>query len=200
MLGATVLKEPQDGSLSLNVAGRDDPGRAALCAQIAACADGDRGAFRDLYAATSSKVFGIVCMVLKDRAIAEEVTQDVYLQLWRAAARFDNSAGHPLAWIASVARNKAIDRLRADRSRGFVAFSDDVPDIADSQSGEATRVDRMSVTKALKDLRPEYRDILLLAYFQGYTHGEVAEAMDIPVGTAKTWLRRGLAALREALE
>lgn len=173
---------------------------ASLAAMLTACASDDRKAFRDLYAATASKVFGIVCMVIYDRAVAEEVTQEVYLQIWRRAKTFDPATGHPMAWIASIARNKAIDRLRADRSRGFVAFSNEVPEIADHRNGQDARAEVLAIQKGLAQLRPEYRDILLLAYFQGYTQEEAATALGIPVGTAKTWLKRGLTALREAME
>lgn len=173
---------------------------ARLTALLCACGEGDRAAFRALYEKTSPKVFGIVCLVVRDRTVAEEVTQDVYVQIWTSAARYRPETGSALAWIAAIARNKAIDRLRADRARGFVAFTDEVPDIAGPGDLAELSIDAGRVREIMAGLRPDYRRALLLAYFQGYTSAELAERLGIPVGTAKSWLRRGLAALREALQ
>lgn len=163
------------------------------------CASGDRTAFRAFYDETSAKIFGLLITMLRNQSHAEEVMQEVYLQVWRAAKRFDAGAGHPMAWLTAMARNKAVDRLRADRTRGFVAFTDTVPDAADLVPLDAG-TDRMALGKVMQDLRPEYRQVLVLTYFYGFTHEELGKALDIPVGTAKTWLRRGLSALKEALE
>ena len=137
---------------------------------------------------------------MRDNGLAEEVAQEVYVTIWKRAASFDAARGNPLAWMAAIARNRAIDRLRAERARGFVAFTDQVPDVPDDSQDGFVTVEALAVRRALKDLRPEFRRAVMLSYFQGYTHTELAAVMDVPVGTAKSWVRRGLAALKEALE
>lgn len=165
---------------------------------IILCGGGDRDAFRELYELTSKRVFGILVAVLRDRLAAEEVAQEVYVQIWRQAETYKKELGSPLGWIATIARSRGIDRLRADRARGFVQFSDDVPDIADEKNISSPS-EEMLLTRALSELRPEYRKVILLSYFRGYTHVELAEILDLPIGTVKSWMKRGLAELRKAM-
>lgn len=173
--------------------------RARLLELIDACGAGNRPAFRRLYDLTSHRVFGIVLAVLRNRAAAEEVAQEVYVQIWRTAGSFKTEQANPMGWISSIARNRAIDRLRSDRSRGFVQFSDEVPDIADDNVTTDGPLDTLVLTRALSKLRPEYRKIILLSYFRGYTQSELSELLDLPLGTVKSWMKRGLAELRETL-
>ena len=182
-------------------AGRHGPVelREKLSGLICNCAEGDRAAFRRVYDLTSHRVFGIVLAVLQNRATAEEVAQEVYVQIWRQSARFDPQGANPVGWISSIARNRAIDRLRADRARGFVQFSDEVPDVADDRLSADAPLDTIVLTRALQGLRPEYRKIILLSYFRGYTQSELSDLLDLPLGTVKSWMKRGLAELREAL-
>ncbi len=163
------------------------------------CADGDRAAFRRFYDVSSRYVFGVVLGILRDREIASEVAQETYVRIWKRAGHFQADCGNPLSWIGSIARNCAIDRLRSERARGFVQFSDEVPDISGDPDPAGTTLDTMVIRKLLGELRPEYRQALLLCYFQGYTYIELASVMDVPVGTAKSWVRRGIAALKEAM-
>ncbi len=174
--------------------------RERLLDLISECAEGNRAAFRRFYDLTSHRVFGIVLAVLQNRAAAEEVAQEVYVQVWRQSGRFSHENANPLGWISSIARNRAIDRLRADRTRGFVRFSDDVPDIADDRLDGDAPLDTLVLTRALAGLRPEYRKIILLSYYRGYTHSELSDLLDLPLGTVKSWMKRGLADLREALK
>lgn len=163
------------------------------------CAAGDRIAFRRFYDVSSRYVFGVVLGILRDREIASEVAQETYVRIWKRAGHFRADCGNPLSWIGSIARNCAIDRLRSERARGFVQFSDEVPDIGGDPDPAGTTLDTLVIRKLLDELRPEYRQALLLCYFQGYTYIELASVMDIPVGTAKSWVRRGIAALKEAM-
>jgi len=174
--------------------------RRRIAKLIGACGDGDRAAFRQLYELSSRFVFGIVIAVLRDQESAAEIAQEVYVSIWQRAESFDAKKGNPLAWMAAIARNRAIDRLRADRARGFVTVTDELPELASNDMPAGLMVEAMALRRALDDLRPEFRQALLLSYFQGYTHTELAGALDVPVGTAKSWVRRGLAALKEALE
>jgi RNA polymerase sigma-70 factor (ECF subfamily) len=174
--------------------------RWRVAGALARAAADDRSAFRDLYALTSRLVFGIVLAIVRKREIAEEVTQDAYLCIWRRAASYDPAKGNPLAWIAAIARNRAIDRLRAEQTRGFVTADDELPEIDDGIDHAGRTVESMTVRRLLAGLRPEHRQALLLAYFRGYTNTELAAVLGVPVGTVKSWLRRGLIALKEALE
>lgn len=174
--------------------------RRRLAGLIEAASEGDRAAFRRLYDLSARFVFGIVLAVLRDGGLADDVAQEVYVTIWKRAGSFDANRGNPLAWMAAIARNRAIDRLRAERARGFVAFTDQVPDVAAETHDAFVTVEALAVRRALSDLRPEFRQAVMLSYFQGYTHTELAAVMNVPVGTAKSWVRRGLAALKEALE
>jgi RNA polymerase sigma-70 factor (ECF subfamily) len=174
--------------------------RRRMASLIGACAEGDRPAFRQLYELSSRFVFGIVLAILRDNETAAETAQEVYVSIWQRAGSFDRKKGNPLAWIAAIARNRAIDRLRAERVRGFVTATDELPDIAGNDPPAGLAVEVIALRRALDDLRPEFRQALLLSYFKGYTHTELAGALNVPVGTAKSWVRRGLAALKEALE
>ncbi len=170
-----------------------------LAELLKACAAGDRVAFRRFYDVSSRYVFGVVLGILRDREIASEVAQETYVRIWKRAGHFQADCGNPLSWIGSIARNCAIDRLRSERARGFVQFSDEIPDISGDPDPASTTLDTMVIRKLLDELRPEYRQALLLSYFQGYTYIELASVMDVPVGTAKSWVRRGIAALKEAM-
>lgn len=164
------------------------------------CADQDRAAFRRLYDESSRYVFGIVLSIVRDRDIAREIAQEVYVRIWRRAHQFRATEGNPLSWIGTITRNCAIDRLRSERTRGFVEFTDDVPELSDGRDSAGQTLDSIVIHRLLGDLRPDYRKALMLCYFQGYTYVELAGVLDIPVGTAKSWVRRGLASLKEALE
>lgn len=174
--------------------------RRKLTELMAATAEGDRAAFRRLYDLSIRFVFGIVVAVMRDQQLSEEIAQEVYVTIWKRAKSFDVQKGNPLAWMAAIARNRAIDRLRAERARGFVSFTDEVPDLADDKNEAELTVDAIALRRMLEDLRPEFRQALLLSYFQGYTHAELAAVLDVPLGTAKSWVNRGLAALREMLQ
>lgn len=187
----------RDPSLAQKSAGIEH--RRRLSDLLAATGAGDRAAFRILYDLSVRFVFGVVVAVVQDQQISEEVAQEVYVAIWKRAASFDSERGNPLSWMAAIARNRAIDRLRAERVRGFIAFTDEVPDLADDTADTDLTIDTLAVRRVLEDLRPEFRKALLLSYFRGYTHTELAAVLDIPVGTAKSWVRRGLAALREGL-
>lgn len=189
-------KEYLDGGALADAAQRN----AFLNQLLSDCGSGNRAAFRRLYDLTSRFVFGLATTVLRDRQIAEEVAQEVYVTIWKKAASYNKAKGNPMAWIGAIARNRAIDRLRAERARGFIDFTDEVPDLADDSLSAEMAADAIAVRRVIDGLRPEFRKALLLSYFNGYTNAELAEVLDVPIGTAKSWVRRGLAAVKEALE
>lgn len=185
-------------------AGAPEPAAGAEPAELlAAAARGDEQAFAALYDQTSPRVYGMVLRVVRDPAQAAEVTQDVYLQLWREAARFDPELGTLMSWLLMIAHRRAVDRVRSARAAvqredRYAAGQLDRPYDEVSEQVQAS-LDAQRVRNALDDLTETQREAIRLAYFAGYTHREVAALLDLPLGTAKTRIRDGLIRLRDAL-
>jgi RNA polymerase sigma-70 factor, ECF subfamily len=171
---------------------------------LARVALGDQGAFAGFYDATSRTVFGIVLHIVRDRAQAEEVTQEVYVDAWKSAPRFDRNQGSPTAWLNTIAHRKAVDRVRsAQRStdrdqrhfdRGQAESVQ--PDVSDLV---VLRDEGRRVREALTHLPEAQRTAVHLAYFEGRSHSEVATLLQIPLGTAKTRIRDAMKRLRAQL-
>jgi len=167
-------------------------------------AQGDRAALRRLYEATSSKLFAICLRILSDREESEDVLQDVYVTVWRRADRFDPARARVTTWIATIARNRAIDRLRA---RGPLAKSDPVEGLEIADEGLVGAEDRLvaaddaaRLTGCLSELDPRTAAVIRTAFFEGVTYEALAQRMETPLGTVKSWIRRGLARLKGCLE
>lgn len=180
-----------------------DGGAPELAGLLAASARGDQLAFAGLYDRTSARVYGMVLRVIRDPAQAAEVTQDVYLQVWREAARFDPALGTVLSWLLMLAHRRAVDRVRSARSATlredrYAATHSERPYDQASERAQAN-LEAQRVRNALHDLTEAQREAISLAYFAGYTHREVAVLLDLPLGTAKTRIRDGLIRLRDAL-
>ncbi len=162
-------------------------------------AAGDREAFRALYDATSPKLFGIVLRITGNRAEAEEILQDAYVRVWRKASLYRPEAGQPMAWLAAIARNAALDRIRASRIER--ARSDYDESILERLAApEVNPVTRQSLRQCLGALDEEARRCVILAYCSGYSREELAEQFGRPVGTIKTLLHRTTKALKACLE
>ncbi len=146
---------------------------------------------------------GLVLRVVRDPAQAEEVTQEVYLQAWRTAARYDEPEGSALSWLMTLAHRRAVDRVRAAEaaSRQDAAYHQRTRSVDHDATAEAAEasLEARRVRSALAELTDVQREALELAYFGGYTHTEVATMLDLPVGTAKTRIRDGLIRLRDAM-
>ena len=184
-------------------AGVPQPSGPELADLLAASARGDERAFAALYDQTSARVYGMVLRVVRDPAQAAEVTQDVYLQVWREAARFDAEQGSLLSWLLMIAHRRAVDRVRSARSatqreERYAAGQADRPFDEVSEQVHAN-LDAQRVRSALAGLTETQQEAINLAYFAGYTHREVAALLDLPLGTAKTRIRDGLIRLRDAL-
>lgn len=190
-------------AFSSNESDPSDECAGRLSGLLAAAARGDQEAFAQVYDLTSARVYGMVLRVVRDRAQAAEVTQDVYLQVWREAARYDPTVGAALGWLLMIAHRRAVDRVRAAESaiRREDRYASTQSDRAYDQAAEQAHanLDAQRVRRALDELTDAQRDALRLAYFGGYTHREVAELLHIPVGTAKTRIRDGLIRLRDTL-
>jgi RNA polymerase sigma-70 factor (ECF subfamily) len=166
-------------------------------------AAGDETAFAELYDAVSPRLFGLVRRVIRDPAQSEEVTQEVFLEIWRHSARFDPSKGGALSWMLTIAHRKAVDRVRSaeaarNRDEGYGAATHDVTHDSTAEA-VVERLDAERVHRALETLTAVQRQALELAYLSGYTHTEVATMLDLPLGTAKTRIRDGLIRLRDTL-
>ncbi len=167
-------------------------------------AQGDQTALATFYDRTSPQVFGFIYKILNNREAAEEVTLDVYTQVWRQAHMYDHARGAPGAWLMMLARTRAIDRFRAGASEHgrlesldaieLFASNDETPE-QDVESQERRRY----VQEALAVLTAEQRQSIALAYFYGLSQSEIAEKLKVPLGTVKTRMRLGMIKLREAL-
>jgi len=163
-------------------------------------ADRDEAALMTLYQRYAGLVKGMAYRVLQDDSQAEEITQDTFLKVWRQPERWDASAGKVSTWLMAITRNAAIDRLRAEKRRPIYA-SKTTDAVAgelyhDSVADDPLWHDGQLLRQYLASLSAEQRQLIELAFFQGMTHSELAEALDLPLGTVKTRLRRGLQRLR----
>lgn len=167
-------------------------------------AAGDRAALEEVYRATSVKLFGICYRILGDRKEAEDALQDVYVNLWRRADRFDPERASPISWLAVFARNRAIDRLRSGRVQRDAAPIEAAAEVADAAPlADDLLIDaerKARVHHCLGTLDDNQRDNIRAAFFDGRTYAELAEAVGVPLGTMKSWIRRGMQRLKTCLE
>lgn len=184
----------------------DDPKVAAVEA-LRSAGRGDEQAFARFYDLVSPTVFGTVLRVVRNRAFAEEITQEVFVELWRQAPRYDPDRGSPTTWAATIAHRRAVDRVRSEESsrarddrhaRDTPADRDVVAETVTEEA--AAEHDRARVTEALDQLTDVQREAVTLAYYGGHTYREVATLLDTPEGTVKTRIRDGLIKLRDYLE
>lgn len=183
-----------------------DPIDLSLLQRIAAR---DSAALGELYDRHSRLIFGLILRIVRDRAEAEEILQEAFVRVWTRADTYDARVGGPLPWIVRLARNRAIDRLRARRTRAGIDTSGPDGSVAeavpasDIQSPEALVLAaqrRQALTGALAGLPAEQRQLIEAAFFEGYTHGELARRFGLPLGTVKTRIRTGMIAMRQRLE
>ena len=189
------------------------PQRSQELAQLLARAGlGDRAAFAGLYERTSGHLFAVLLRIQRDRAVAEELLQEVYVAVWKAAAGFDAARSQPLTWLTHIARHRAIDSLRRSqtqpRTESLHAMDDDSDNLLDSVAsdipgpldllGQAS--DARELAQCMERLSPPQRQSVALAFFDGLSHAEVAAQLQQPLGTVKSWVRRALATLKSCLE
>ncbi len=173
---------------------------------------GDRVAFATLYEKTSSHLFAVVLRISRDKGQAEDVLQEVYVNVWRSAQSFDAAQSQPLTWLTRIARNRAIDSLRRAQTQPQFetrfANEEEDNDVYDDKADDAPgpldllsqASDARALTDCMQDLSAPQRQSVALAFYDGLSHAEVAEKMGQPLGTVKSWVRRALASLKGCLE
>ena len=181
----------------------DDPS-AELAELLAGVANGSRSAFEALYHATSSRLFGICLRLVPDRAEAEDVLQEVYTSVWNKAAQFDVARASAITWLGMIARHKAIDRLRALPASHGQAPIELAEKIADPTASPLQHAEAMTQRErlegCLEQLDDRRRTLIRTAFFEGATYEELAARSGSPLGSVKSWIRRGLMQLRTCLE
>jgi len=182
-----------------------DEARAQLTAALTAVGRGDRAALRQVYDMTAAKLFGICLRICGERASAEDVLQTVYIKVWERAGQFDAARASPITWLATIARNGAIDWRRSVAGRAArdtlpeqaaFAVADDSP-LADQSMVVAEEGEQLH--RCLGELEDRTRLCIRAAFFDGSTYAELAERENVPLGTMKSWIRRGLLRLKDCL-
>ena len=190
----------------------------ALAAALSRVALGDRAAFAQLYQLSSAQMFGVILRINTDRAQAEDILQDCFVNIWRAAQSFDAARAQPMTWLTSIARNRAIDSLRRRKTEvatisSHASHASDTDDAGEERDLLATvpstdagplellqqAAQAQELTQCIGQLSAEQQQCVALAYYQGLSHAEVAQHLVQPLGTVKSWVRRALMALKECL-
>ncbi len=169
-------------------------------AALGACARGERSALKLLYDQEARWLMGVALRIVRDRQLAEDVLQEAFLQIWRAAGTFDASRGSGRGWIFTVVRHRALQEVRKDARTGRVEV-EDLENLADQQQEEQgpADIDATELERCLERLEPKRRECIINAFVEGYTHEQIAQKLDTPLGTVKSWVRRGLLSLKECL-
>lgn len=176
-----------------------DAARATLIEALHRTGEDDRSAFQDVYRLTSAKLFGICLRICGERAGAEDVLHEVYLTIWKRAGAYEPGRASPISWLATIARNRSIDwvRARGVRPTGPIA---DAANVADDAPDPLSVAQRDELSRRLHDcldaLDARQRDAIRTAFFDGMTYAELADAKGVPLGTMKSWVRRGLMQLK----
>lgn len=182
------------------------PSADHLATLLAATGRGDEQAFSQLYQHSSAHLFGLLLRILNRRDWAEEALQDCFLRIWQKAETYAPEKGTALAWLLTVARYRALDLLRVKRPEVALLDEAEAPamtfaDPAENPEARAIEQDGLGrLSDCMKGLQAEQKRSVLLAYYGGYTHQELAQRLKAPLGTVKSWVRRGLLSLRECLD
>ncbi|TFW19888.1 sigma-70 family RNA polymerase sigma factor [Duganella callida] len=170
----------------------------------------DHAAFKQLYDLTSAHLYGVAVRFARRRELADEILQDAYINVWQQAGSYAATLSTPMTWLISIVRNKSLDRLRKGKLESESAEShhdgapdqshDEAVDYVDPHELYAAATERIELNRCLSLLEPSQRQSLALAYYNGMSHSELADHMQVPLGTAKAWVRRGLERLKKCFE
>ena len=186
----------------LEMTERDDA-RARLTQALLKTGEEDQAAFRDVYRMTSAKLFGVCLRICGQKEAAEDVLHEVYLTIWKRAGAFEPGRASPVTWLAAIARNRAIDWRRAQPAQAPLPVDAalPLPDPAPVASETLERAEQSHLLRECLDaLEPRQRDAIRTAFYDGVTYAELASRSAVPLGTMKSWVRRGLGKLKECLE
>lgn len=178
-----------------------DTARERLTDAIGGIGRGEREALRYVYDHTAAKLMGVCLRILGDRSAAEDVLQEVYIKVWRGAEAFDASRASPITWLCTIARNTSIDWQRSSQRRtdGAAAASADVAAVSDPASPAEAHAERAMMIACLDQIEERQAHAIRAAFFEGFTYAELAARAAVPLGTMKSWVRRGLERLKECL-
>jgi RNA polymerase sigma factor (sigma-70 family) len=173
--------------------------REELSGLIHRVARGDRKALGEVYNRTSAKLYGVCLRISRDREAADDILQDVYLKVWKRAGRFNPDFASPITWLCAITRNAAIDWVRKN-GRPALPASDTEADLGEAMEAMTAGEDRALIFDCLDALPSQQNRAIRLAFFDGLSHSELADTMRTPLGTTKSWIRRGLLQMRGCLE
>ncbi|WP_339801743.1 sigma-70 family RNA polymerase sigma factor [uncultured Marinobacter sp.] len=181
----------------------DEAGQEELIRLLNAVAHQDREAFQALYAAVAGRLFGLCNRLAGQRELAEEALQEAFIRIWHHAGEYHSDRGSPMSWMMTIARYRTLDLMRARKVRQ--AEGEEVlADLADGRAGpmesSLAGAGNRALAGCIDELSADQRDCLLLSFYRGLTHEELSTTMSTPVGTIKSWVRRGLLALKRCLE
>lgn len=172
-----------------------------LAKLINQCCIGDKKALEQIYALSSPQLFGLILRIVKRRDWAEDIMQESYINIWYKATSFQHAKGHAMAWMATIARNKALDWLRRHPYREVNEL--ELPELTmDISPMEQLGFEQefKQLEDCLKELNGAQKEAILMSYYQGFTHSELAKILKSPLGTVKSWIRRGLSQLQACLQ
>ncbi len=175
-----------------------DTDGSPLISLLAAVSRGDRTAFQRLYASTSSRMMGICMRLLQDRARAEDAMQEAYIRVWHSAGEYHEARGTPLTWMMTIARYQCIDMLRKNHGNTLSIddMHDDLSELVDAEHGDDGG---LALDGCMQQLSAEQRSSILMSFYYGMTHEQLSASLQKPLGTVKSWLRRGLLSLKQCL-
>lgn len=170
---------------------------------IARTALGDQQAFSRLYGETSSKLYAIALKLLKRKELAEEVLQEAFIRIWHNAAEYHTEKGAVITWMSSIVRHRSLDLLRRKAENASIHDHDEYMILTDAEPGPLEQAliagDAKAIMDCIEALQEKQRRSILMAFYEGLTHEQLAKCLDIPLGTIKSWIRRGLERVKQCL-
>lgn len=182
---------------------QDEASQADLMSLLIAVSRDDRSAFQRMYVLISGRIYGVCLKLAGQKELAEEALQETFIQIWHRAGEYHGERGTPLGWMMTIARYRTLDLIRARKVRQH-GGEEQLAHLADHRAGpldeSLRKAGASQLTGCLGELSDDQRDSILLSYYKGLTHDELSQTLNSPIGTVKSWVRRGLLALKRCLE